>query len=72
MDSVTIRIFFQLALSGVIVGSIYGLIALGFPQSNLGLDAGDFSITATLVPAPGTTVLLGVGGLVALRRRRTA
>jgi len=30
MDSVSIKIFFQLALSGVIVGSIYGLIALGF------------------------------------------
>jgi branched-chain amino acid transport system permease protein len=30
MDSEGLRIFFQLTLSGVIVGSIYGLIALGF------------------------------------------
>lgn len=49
-----------------------GLIALGFPQSNLGIDAGDFNFTATLVPAPGTAVLLGTGGLLAMRRRRTA
>lgn len=49
-----------------------GLIALGFPQANLGLDAGDFNFTATLVPAPGAAVLLGVGGLLAARRRRTA
>lgn len=49
-----------------------GLIALGFPQSNLGLDAGDFNFTATLVPAPGAAVLLGAGGLLAARRRRTA
>lgn len=47
-----------------------GLIALGFPQSNLGLDAGDFNFTATLVPAPGAAVLLGAGGLLAARRRR--
>jgi len=48
-----------------------GLIALGFPQSNLGLDAGDFNFTATLVPAPGAAVLLGAGGLLAIRRRRS-
>jgi branched-chain amino acid transport system permease protein len=30
MDSMSLKIFFQLVLSGVIVGSIYGLIALGF------------------------------------------
>jgi branched-chain amino acid transport system permease protein len=30
MDSMSLKIFFQLTLSGVIVGSIYGLIALGF------------------------------------------
>lgn len=30
MDSLSLKIFFQLTLSGVIVGSIYGLIALGF------------------------------------------
>lgn len=30
MDGVSLKIFFQLVLSGVIVGSIYGLIALGF------------------------------------------
>ncbi|MFN7396674.1 MAG: hypothetical protein ACK5UW_06980 [bacterium] len=48
-----------------------GLIALGFPQSNLGLDAGDFTFTATLVPAPGAAALLGVGGLLAARRRRS-
>ena len=48
-----------------------GLIALGFPQSNLGLDAGDFNFTATLVPAPGAAALLGVGGLLAARRRRS-
>ena len=47
-----------------------GLIALGFPQSNLGLDAGDFNFTATLVPAPGAAGLLGFGGLLAARRRR--
>jgi hypothetical protein len=47
-----------------------GLIALGFPQSNLGLDAGDFNFTATLVPAPGAAGLLGAGGLLAARRRR--
>ena len=47
-----------------------GLIALGFAQSNLGLDAGDFNFTATLVPAPGAAVLLGAGGLLAARRRR--
>jgi hypothetical protein len=48
-----------------------GLIALGFPQSNLGLDAGDFNFTATLVPAPSAAALLGVGGLLAARRRRS-
>ena len=48
-----------------------GLIVLGFPQSNLGLDAGDFNFTATLVPAPGAAALLGVGGLLAARRRRS-
>lgn len=48
------------------------LIALGFPASNLGLDAGDFSFTATLVPVPGSVALLGIGGLMAtLRRRRS-
>jgi branched-chain amino acid transport system permease protein len=30
MDGVNLQIFFQLVLSGVIVGSIYGLVALGF------------------------------------------
>jgi MYXO-CTERM domain-containing protein len=47
-----------------------GLVALGFPSSNLGLDVGDFTLTATLAPAPGAAALLGAGGLVALRRRR--
>ncbi|MFM1882048.1 MAG: hypothetical protein RJA05_457 [Planctomycetota bacterium] len=46
------------------------LIALGFPQSNLGLDVGDFNFTATLVPAPGAAFLLGAAGLPAMRRRR--
>ena len=48
-----------------------GLIALGFPQSNLGVDAGDFNFTATLVPAPGAAALLGAGSLLAMRRRRS-
>ncbi len=48
-----------------------GLIALGFPQSNLGLDAGDFNFTATLVPAPGSAALLGTTALLAVRRRRS-
>jgi branched-chain amino acid transport system permease protein len=30
MDDMSVKIFFQLVLSGIIVGSIYGLIALGF------------------------------------------
>ena len=30
MDSINLQIFFQLVLSGIIVGSIYGLVALGF------------------------------------------
>jgi branched-chain amino acid transport system permease protein len=30
MDSVSLNIFFQLIMSGVVAGSIYGLIALGF------------------------------------------
>lgn len=47
------------------------LIALGFPPSNRGLDVGDFSFTGTLVPAPGAAALLGLGGLVAARRRRS-
>lgn len=47
------------------------LIALGFPPSNRGLDVGDFSFTATLVPAPGAAALLGAGGLLAMRRRRS-
>jgi len=47
------------------------LIVLGFPQSNLGLDVGTFNLSATLVPAPGTAALLGAGGLLAMRRRRS-
>jgi hypothetical protein len=48
-----------------------GLIALGFPQSNLGIDAGNFNFTGTLVPTPGAAALLCVGGLIAARRRRS-
>jgi len=47
------------------------MIALGFPSSNLGLDAGDFNLTATLVPEPTSLALLGLGGLLVARRRRS-
>ena len=30
MDNISLQIFFQIILSGIIVGSIYGLVALGF------------------------------------------
>ena len=59
----------QMSITGDLLVSD-ALIALGFPQANLGLDVGDFSLTATLVPAPGAAALLGLGGLIAARRRR--
>lgn len=43
---------------------------IGFPQGSLGLDAGSFNLTATLVPAPSTAFVLAAGSMVAARRRR--
>lgn len=40
--------------------------------NDAGLAIDDFSITPTLVPEPAALGLLGVGGLLALRRRRRA
>lgn len=52
----------------VFTSGLWGVIdQLGQPGSNTG-----FSITVEEVPAPGAAALLGLGGLIAARRRRTA
>ena len=42
---------------------------MGFGWSG-GIDNGDFGVYARFIPAPASTGLLALGGLVALRRRR--
>jgi MYXO-CTERM domain-containing protein len=52
----------------VFTSGLWGVIdQLGQPGANTG-----FSITVEEVPAPGSAALLGLGGLIAARRRRTA
>lgn len=58
-----------LTISGDILLSD-ALIALGFPQSNLGLDIGDFRLTMELVPTPGVAAALGLAAACGSRRRR--
>lgn len=41
-------------------------------SAGIGTDFGSIVIDVNFVPAPGAAVLLGVGGLLATRRRRTA
>lgn len=46
------------------------LVVLGFPSSSLGMDIGDFSLSATLTPAPGSLAMMACAGGLLSRRRR--